>query len=158
MATLTDPKRPILLVATDFSECARAALDRALVLARALDGEVHLFHVIRFEGYPTTDLGVTVANLMRDLEEDAQRGLEELARAVDPARERVRRFEFREGLPVDLIVNEARERGASMVVMGTHGRRGLSRLLMGSVAERVVRMAPCDVLVVKGPAGASQAT
>jgi nucleotide-binding universal stress UspA family protein len=54
-----------------------------------------------------------------------------------------------EGAPVATILNAARERGCGLIVMGTHGRRGLNRLLRGSVAEEVVRRAPCLVLTVR---------
>jgi nucleotide-binding universal stress UspA family protein len=56
-----------------------------------------------------------------------------------------------DGDPAQVIVQFARERGCSLIVMGTHGRTGLERLLMGSVAEQVVRKAPCPVLTVKTP-------
>jgi nucleotide-binding universal stress UspA family protein len=60
---------------------------------------------------------------------------------------------FREGDPAEEIVAYAREAGANLIVMGTHGRTGLDRLLLGSVAEKVMRDAPCSVLVVKLPKG-----
>jgi nucleotide-binding universal stress UspA family protein len=56
------------------------------------------------------------------------------------------------GDPADAIIRTVESDGADMIVMGTHGRRGISRLLMGSVAEAVVRRAPCPVLTVKQPA------
>ncbi len=58
-----------------------------------------------------------------------------------------------EGAPAGVIARVADELGCDLIVMGTHGRQGLSRLLMGSVAERVVRLAPCPVLTVKSPVG-----
>jgi nucleotide-binding universal stress UspA family protein len=73
---------------------------------------------------------------LRDLVPEAFRGTWEVALAV--------------GRPADTIIRLARERNADLIVMGTHGRTGLEHLVMGSVAEKVVRLAPCPVLTVKG--------
>jgi nucleotide-binding universal stress UspA family protein len=72
-----------------------------------------------------------------------------------PGVEAERRLE--EGDPVEAILRVAEEIGADLIVMGTHGRTGLSRLFMGSVAEQVLRRAPCPVLTLKSPFAATVA-
>ncbi|MEK7715145.1 MAG: universal stress protein, partial [candidate division NC10 bacterium] len=67
------------------------------------------------------------------------------------------RWALEVGVPFEEIVKAAEKEGADMIVMGTHGRSGLNRLLLGSVAERVIRLAPCPVLTVRQPQGKEHA-
>lgn len=91
---------------------------------------------------PTSD-GCPHPDLWLRAVDDARRRLTELA-AGDPT-------QVLEGRPADVIVDHARAVKADLIVMGSLGRTGLERLLVGSVAERVVRLAPCPVLVVRAP-------
>jgi nucleotide-binding universal stress UspA family protein len=137
-----------ILHPTDFSESAEQAFHLACSLARDHNARLIVVHVMPT---PTTTLGGTPAP--PPIPEEY--GWEELAqklRAVQappPAIPVDHMLE--EGDPVSTILQSAERAGCDLIVMGTHGRRGLGRLLMGSVAEEVMRKAPCPVLTVKSP-------
>ena len=128
-----------ILVATDFSLCSLSALEYAEELARRLDAELVLLHA---EGLSVA--GSEMADLTHA---GAER---ELARATKQLRaNRLKaRSLLRPGAPAEEILKAAETEGASLIVMGTHGRKGVAHMVMGSVAERVVRSAPCPVLTV----------
>lgn len=129
-----------VLVPIDFSPRSLQALEYARGLAARCDATVELLHVVE---PAAVDGFVGSANPVVWLEaiEGARRKLHELAQG-DP-------FKVLEGRPADLIVDHAQAVKADMIVMGSLGRTGLERLLVGSVAERVVRLAPCPVLVMR---------
>jgi nucleotide-binding universal stress UspA family protein len=139
-----------ILCATDFSEPGQAAEAEALTLARKLGAELVYLHV-------TSDpmlYGESVFS-MADVErvQDAQRrwagnALRDRSDAATAAGVTAR-WLLRTGVAWDEIVAGATDAKADLVVVGTHGRGGLNRLLLGSVAERVVRLAPCPVLTVR---------
>jgi nucleotide-binding universal stress UspA family protein len=139
-----------ILHPTDFSEHSEHALQFASGLARDYGAQLMLVHVIvpppviYGEGLLTTDVFVN-----REVQERLHQW------QIPDERVRVVR-QCVEGDPATEIVRVARERAADLIVMGTHGRTGLSRLLMGSVAEQVVRQAPCPVLTVGGPTRTSE--
>jgi nucleotide-binding universal stress UspA family protein len=142
-----------ILHPTDFSDEAALAFRVACDLAKQHGAEVVVLHVLP----PPVAWGEVVARRGPDGYEQ-QLWIEYLTpiHAVDPAVRVQHRME--EGPPAQRIVFVAEELGADVIVMGTHGRKGLSRLLMGSVAEHVLRTAPCPVLTVRaalvsGPAG-----
>ena len=120
-----------ILVATDFSESSDAALAKGCAFAAAFGASLHVLHVA----------GV------RDLERDAARQLEQLPALVAFGRDRAV-LSTASGDPIDEIIKYAHDFDIRLIVCGTHGRRGWDRVLMGSVAERVVRLAPCPVLTV----------
>jgi nucleotide-binding universal stress UspA family protein len=135
-----------ILVATDFSEGSDEALDRAIEMAKVSGAEIEVLHVIELaEEFPfgTTyfdaDYGVLYASVDR-----------ELARRADRARAAGLRCETKiiEGTATTDIIQRAQRIGADLVVVGTHGRTGLAHIVLGSVAERVVRRASCPVLTV----------
>ena len=137
----------ILLVATDFSECAEQALDYAVALAGKLDAKIHLLNVIGIPAMGIPEVGVAVTNTLLESTVGAhQAELDKLARRCAPVNiETV----LRTGDARDVIIDLAREIGADLIVMGTHGRRGVRRALIGSIAESVVRTAPCPVLTIR---------
>jgi nucleotide-binding universal stress UspA family protein len=116
-----------ILVATDFSDGARNALTVAAQYARTLHATIDLMHVSPLAG---TDVGGSAADVI------AQAGDVPLT------------FVGRSGDPADEILRYAAMHAVELIVVGTHGRTGVSRLLLGSVAERVTRGATCPVLVV----------
>jgi nucleotide-binding universal stress UspA family protein len=133
-----------ILLATDGSPDSEAATDRALTLARAYGSELLVVAAADFPAGlrgETTEAG---AQLLLHCRAEVDR-VQELAEA---ARLRVRRF-VREGPAFRVITDLAREEEVSLIIMGTRGRTGLKRLLLGSVTERVIGHAPCPVLVVK---------
>jgi nucleotide-binding universal stress UspA family protein len=136
-----------LLAPVDFSEPSRQALQYAVGLARRLDAALTVCHVV--SPVPPSRRWTTLA---RDLEAEAVQQAERiLARWVKPAASSLGGIQTRVlvGTPRDQIIQQATALQADLVVMATHGRRGLARWLLGSTAEAVVRHAPCPVLVVR---------
>jgi len=136
-----------ILVATDFSESADHALAQAVELAARLDATIHLVHAISTPAMGVPEMGMAYSAMTIESMSDA---------AQTHLNERVARYRDRVTLaPARLEVGDAREIidrvadqiGADLIVMGTHGRRGLRRALLGSLAETVVRKAPCPVLI-----------
>jgi nucleotide-binding universal stress UspA family protein len=137
-----------ILVATDFSECSDAAVEQGRALAAAFDASLHLLHIVTaplHEVWACYAPGAEFLTVVRDLEVEARRRLEELAASGDLRRDRVV-VQTAWGDPSDEILQYAREHQVDLIVCGTHGRRGWDHVVMGSVAERVVRLAPCPVL------------
>jgi nucleotide-binding universal stress UspA family protein len=138
-----------ILVPTDLSETADEALDYACELARQFGATVHLLHVIGIPTLGVPELGVAMTSTVIDsMVRDNQIALEQL---VERKRHLATFGEalLRTGDARQLINQTAQDLGADLIVMATHGRRGVSRALLGSVAESVVRTAPCPVLTVR---------
>ena len=139
-----------ILHPTDFSECAEQARAQAILLARALGGEIILFHVsVETPLYAEGMLaGGTVQKIYDAQRKWAEESLE--ARAAETRATGVpARWRLTAGVPFHSIVRAAEEEGADMIVMGTHGRRGLERILLGSVASKVVQLASCPVMTIR---------
>jgi nucleotide-binding universal stress UspA family protein len=136
----------VMLVPIDFSANAEQALDYACAFAEKLGSTVHLVHAV---ATPPSALQVALTeDILENLVKEHHEALEKLARA----RKGVASFgkaTVEVGDPRDTIVEAAKAVRADLIVMGTHGRRGLSRVMMGSVAEDVIRHAPCPVLTVR---------
>lgn len=140
-----------ILVATDFSETSDAALAYAHELAQAFGATLHVLHVTGnvmaaaagVEGF-TTDF----AAIQREVDESARKQLDRLVSEVRQTAP-VKTIVLTSNNPAQSIVSYAADAQVDLVVVGTHGRGGLEHLLMGSVAERVVRTAPCAVLAVR---------
>ncbi len=140
-----------ILFATDFSERAQAAWDYADLLATTFGAEVHVVHAVQEPMAAVPEAGLAIATPaidMTGLFDSAKRGLERLAVAA-PATVAAR--VVLAGPPADEIVRYARESAADVVVIGTHGRTGFAHVLLGSIAERIVRTSPCPVLTVRPP-------
>ena len=145
-----------ILVATDFAESAERALACAVQLARRHGAELILLHVyMDLPAYPEVTAGQVEAIY------EEQRGWIEsaLERRARSARTEglLARAVLRTGSPASTVAEMARREGADLIVVGSHGRAGLDRLILGSVAERVVRLASCPVLVVKSAEAAARA-
>ncbi len=137
-----------ILVPTDFSACSEHALDYAVQIAERLDAKVHLLSVIGVPSYGVPELGVGItAPMIDNMISDHQRELDRVA----GVRKLVAETLVRVGDARDVILQTAEEIKADLIVMGTHGRRGFSRALLGSVTEMVVRTSPIPVLTVRGP-------
>jgi nucleotide-binding universal stress UspA family protein len=141
-----------ILVATDFGEASEAALEYGRTLARTFGARLHVLHVAQsalMYGGPEP-VGAAVA-LQADLEQAAQEQLDRVVRDED-RRDLQATAVLRSGTtPAHAIVSYAQEAAADLIVIGTHGRGTLAHLFMGSVAERVVRLARCPVLTVRHP-------
>lgn len=135
-----------ILVPTDFSGPAREATDYALELVRVFDASITLFHVIEDPVVYIPALG-GYAPQPRELEDFSDVALGEWVVATDAPEITIHR-EWKHGHPVSAILEFATEHGCDLIVMGTHGRGMVGHMLIGSVAERVVRRAGCPVLTV----------
>ena len=139
-----------ILHPTDFSECAAEAQAVAVDLARRLDAELVLVQVLveaplYSEGFISRRQVQTVYDAQRKWsEETLEARAEQLRQSGIKTSWRVQA-----GAPHEEIVRTAEEEHADMIVMGTHGRGGLNRMILGSVAERVIRLARCPVLTVR---------
>ena len=140
-----------MLVPTDFSESADVALAYAKALAASLGASLHLLHVFtnRYTpaGYVPEVYGRMPTETREGALEDARVRLEERLDADEQMYFRGTR-DIVTGLAAKQIVKYAADHGVALIVMGTHGRRGIAHLLLGSVAEHVVRTARCPVLTV----------
>jgi nucleotide-binding universal stress UspA family protein len=141
-----------ILVPTDFSAPSDAALGYARGLAGTFDATLHLLHVAA-----NTFLRAVVGD-PHDQETAAFRQLQDRLTDADRTRFRALPVVERSDAPADEIVSYARTRDIDLIVMGTHGRTGVAHLIMGSVAEKVVRSAPCPVLTLReAPSGKADA-
>jgi nucleotide-binding universal stress UspA family protein len=142
-----------ILVPTDFSDSANAALERANEIAEAFDARIVLLHVVDLH-YQLMPSGLLVVptpipgNVMRRAEERARAALDALAAKMP----RVGRRLVRRGHARDVTLAVAAAIKADLILMGTHGRRGVEHLFIGSVAEYVVRNARVPVTTVRAPA------
>ncbi|HEV8440331.1 MAG TPA: universal stress protein [Methylomirabilota bacterium] len=147
-----DPVFHRILVPTDFSDCAEDAWSLAQRLGGAVGAELLLAHVL--VEAPLYDESPFSMDRARNVYEGARKWVESsLEGWASKARSHglTVRVALRTGAPYQEIVALATEERADLVVMGTHGRGGLERALMGSVTDRVVRLAPCPVLTVRRP-------
>jgi nucleotide-binding universal stress UspA family protein len=135
-----------ILVPTDFSGPSREATDYALELARAFGASITLYHVIEDPVVYIPALGGYTPQTA-DFENFSDAALAEWIAPEDSQGVTIKR-EWQHGHPVSGILDFAAENGCDLIVMGTHGRGVLSHILLGSVAERVVRKAKCPVLTV----------
>lgn len=142
-----------VLVAMDFSENSEAALDFALHLGEHLGSKISILHVVQtLAHYPLFFSGViTEADLRREMGREAEEKLTELAERKHQKHVAIE-TRVRFGDPYEEIIKEAAKLQVDLILMGTHGRTGISRALIGSVAERVVRKAKFPVLTVPLPA------
>ncbi|MEZ6098877.1 MAG: universal stress protein [Pirellulaceae bacterium] len=138
-----------ILVPTDFSESSDAAVALASSLARDSNSRLVLVHVLE-DDYPVTEgMAAAYAGISAERHDEAQAALEAI-KATDPDT-KVERV-LMEGPVAETIVEMAQSRDdIDLIVVGSHGRKGLSRLILGSVAEQIVRTATCPVLTVKVP-------
>ena len=141
-----------ILCPIDFSDASRAALQVAAELARRFGAKVALFHAYPVPGYTFPD-GSFVAStkMLEELADQARRHLEEWKAIATGLGITSVETATAVGEPAYEIVAYAKDKAVDLVVVGTHGRTGLTHALMGSVAERVVRKAPCPVLSVRPP-------
>ena len=139
-----------ILLPTDFSEYSACASKYACAFVEQFEAELHLFHVFQeaIATVPMADVPFPpVGSYLAELEKSAT---VELANVLDRQWTEGKRVVYATapGTPFVEIIRYARDNDIDMIVMGTHGRTGLAHMLMGSVAEKVVRKAPCPVLTV----------
>ncbi len=146
-----------ILVPTDFSDCSHAACDLAVKLATTYGATIELLHVDEppaWQGFVIPELAVSMQNgtstsLHEFVQTRARRALGHLVEKLQQAGVGQVQQRMAAGDASRVILEVAREDHCDLIVMGTHGRKGFERLVMGSVAERVVRQADCPVLTVR---------
>lgn len=141
-----------ILIAIDFSESSDYAFDYALTLARQFQSELTVMHVINepvdLRGFYVPH--ISFEQLEKEIEEGAEKMMEKFCQEKmgDFARYST---DIVTGIPYEEIIRKAEASGASLIVLGTHGRKGIDHLIFGSTAERVVRSATCPVLTIRMP-------
>jgi nucleotide-binding universal stress UspA family protein len=142
-----------VLVATDFGEASDAALLYGRTLAAKFGATLHVVHVA--DNIYTHAFGPESAGLLptiqTDIEKAARGRLTELLTDSDRSGPPTRSMVLTASAPAFAIVDYATDNEIDLIVLGTHGRKGLGHVLLGSVAEKVVRMAPCPVLTIHHP-------
>ena len=141
-----------ILTAIDFSENSEHAFEYAMTLAKQFQAELTILHVINepvdLRGFYVPH--ISFEQLEKEIEEGAQKMMEQFCQT--------RMGDFTNyqtaivtGIPNEEIIRKAADTGASLIVLGTHGRTGLDHIIFGSTAERVVRSAACPVLTIRMP-------
>jgi universal stress protein A len=144
-----------ILAPTDFSELSKQAVARAYELAQTFGAKLVLLHVVELPAYPVEVFlpSAEGTTLLDDLERQARLDLAQLLPQAQNAKVEIA-CQTVVGTPYLKILEVAAAERVDLIVIATHGRTGLSHLVVGSVAERVVRMAPCPVLTIR-PAAAT---
>jgi nucleotide-binding universal stress UspA family protein len=147
-----------ILVPTDFSAPSDAALVTAKDLAARLGASLHLVHVLEdpyaVAAYSADALGYLPPGIKESWQREADKHLNALLTPAERTAFKATTTVLFSGSAAREIVEHAQNNDIDLIVMGTHGRGGLAHLLLGSVAERVVRLAPCPVLTMRGTATA----
>lgn len=133
-----------ILVAVDGSAFSEAAVDHAISLGGICNSEIFVISVVDL--YPE-QMAVAPA-LVEKMSEEAGQYLENAKQKVDEAKIPCETIVRMGGQPHEFIVDEAKKKGVDLIVMGTHGRSGIKRVLLGSVAQSVIGHSPCPVLVI----------
>jgi nucleotide-binding universal stress UspA family protein len=142
-----------ILLPTDFSEYSAAARKYACAFADQFQAELHVLHVIQDLAPLVPEPGAVLmppVDYLRELEQNAHAMLERALDVQWSVGKKITKV-VRQGPPFLEIIRYAQEANIDLIVLGTHGRGGLAHMLMGSVAEKVVRKAPCPVLSVRHP-------
>ncbi len=146
-----------ILLPTDFSEASRPAVEYACGMAEKFDAHLHILHVITDPTTQVPDFGMGLAfpgyleNLPERMQQMEERAIRALAHVLPEGWSDGRHVTLatKQGTAFVEIIRYVREHGIDLVVLGTHGHTGLAHAFLGSVAEKVVRKAPCPVLTVR---------
>jgi nucleotide-binding universal stress UspA family protein len=144
-----------IICPVDFSNCAQQALNYASELAKQFDAELSIVHAYEDPAAYVTPMPMSGyvgpgAELLLELRKQLEVRLAQTKADVETRGVRVR-SELLEGTPYRVVLDWAKEYGSDMIVIGTHGHTGLTHALLGSVTERIVRMAHCPVLTIRTP-------
>jgi nucleotide-binding universal stress UspA family protein len=142
-----------ILVPVDFSECSRAALDHASVLAKSFGATIDLLYVWEAPAFVAPEAMVGAAGTTQTLSqlasEQAETAMREFTEKAKTEGVEILTTRVEQGDPARTVVDVAERDGYDLIAMGTHGRSGFAHLLLGSVAEKVVRRSSCPVLTVR---------
>lgn len=137
-----------ILIPTDGSECSSRATEAGISLAKVLGAEIYAIYAIDPIIVDELTKGIGTPDIKKELREKGERYLNYVVKSAEKAGLKANAI-LAEGEPHDQIIHYAKIKGIDMIVMGTYGRRGTKRILIGSVTERVIEYAPCPVLVVR---------
>jgi nucleotide-binding universal stress UspA family protein len=147
-----------ICVPTDFSDAADRALRYGAQLAKTFSADLHLLHVLQDFAMIVSDpefaaTAVTVGDFLQNMQKEANASLEKIT--AQPWWQGMEKISVTKtvcnGTPAEEICSYARKNNIDLLVCGTHGRTGIKHLLLGSVAERLIRVSPCPVLTVRHP-------
>jgi nucleotide-binding universal stress UspA family protein len=144
-----------ILVPTDLSECSNAALKYGLELARTFDAKLHVLHVVQdpyTQPWAAEAFPAAIGDVLTEWQQQAEKRLND---SIDPADRARVIVTCTIGSPYGDILRFATGKNIDLIVMGTHGRGPMAHMLLGSVAEKIVRKAPCPVLTVRHPQSAA---
>ena len=144
-----------ILVATDFGEPAEAALRYGEELSRRFDAKLHVLTVVddvAAHAVAASGLPDRLDDVQREIEADAWKSLQALVSEPDRSAYGVKLIALTSPSPAATILSYARDMGVDLIIVGTHGRHGLSHFFLGSVAQQVSRSADCPVLTVRAHA------
>ncbi len=140
-----------ILVTTDFSNNSQVAFPKAIALAKKFDASILLLHVIQPVITPSEyTWGVQPVELQKEHENNCQMALEKQIKQFFPSDLKIS-SRLVHGIPFKEIIDISRQENIDLIVLSTHGLSGLSHIIFGSTAEKVVRKSTCPVLVVRDP-------
>ena len=141
-----------ILVPTDFSEHSDRAVRQAADIAEQNNAKIFLLHVVDKLQQCAIDYCIPLETMMKvqeDSEKEARKKMQEEANKILQSKKIDVAFDVKSGVPFEEILKEQQERNADLIVIASHGRTGILKTLIGSVAERVMREAKCPVLLVR---------
>jgi len=140
-----------IVVATDFGDSAAVALTYGRNFARAFDASLHIVHVVNdlAASAPVSEIPMDLTRVQAQLDTEARTSLDALVTDDDRRTLKVTRTLLTSSTPAREILAYATDVKANIIIVGTHGRGGLAEFFLGSVAQKVVRSAPCPVLTVR---------
>jgi len=140
-----------ILVPVDFTETSDRALGYAIELARKFEATITVMHAYQIPVYGFPDAAyITASEIATQISNAAQTRLDAIIETNKTSGVQMNAI-LRDGVPWEEVNNVAAETHADLIIIGTHGRRGLARALLGSVAENVIRTSTVPVLVIHGP-------
>jgi nucleotide-binding universal stress UspA family protein len=141
-----------ILVPTDFSEYSDRAIKQAVDIAEQNNAKIYLLHVVDKLQQCAIDYCIPVETMMKvqsDSEKEASRKMQDEAKKITQAKKIDVTFDVKSGVPFEEILKGQQERKADLIVIASHGRTGIMKSLIGSVADKVMREAKCPVLLVR---------
>jgi nucleotide-binding universal stress UspA family protein len=141
-----------ILVPTDFSDYSDRAIKQAVDIAEQNNAKIYLLHVVDKLQQCAIDYCIPIETMMKvqsDSEKEASRKMQDEAKKITQAKKIDVTFDVTSGVPFEEILKEQQERKADLIVIASHGRTGIIKSLIGSVAEKVMREAKCPVLLVR---------
>ncbi len=141
-----------ILVPTDFSEHSDRAVRQAADIAEQNNAKIFLLHVVDKLQQCAIDYCIPIETMMKvqeDSEKEARKKMQEEANKILQSKKIDVAFDVKSGVPFEEILKEQQERNADLIIIASHGRTGILKTLIGSVAERVMREAKCPVLLVR---------